>query len=71
MEGQTKRFVDLLTTLPAVEEVRLNILDDREKYAAGRVSGDAAVGAGDPADEGTCEVIVRPRGGGEGIWPED
>ena len=45
--------MDLLTTLPAVEEVRLNILDDREKYTAGRVSRDAAVGAGYPADEGT------------------
>ena len=71
MEGQTKGFVDLLTTLPAVEEVRLNILDDREKYAAGRVSRDAAVGAGNPADEGTCRVIVRTRRYGQGTLPED
>ena len=71
MEGQTKGFVDLLTTLAAVEEIRLNILDDREKYAAGRVGRDAAVGAGNPADEGTCTVIVRTRRYGQGTLPED
>ena len=71
MEGQPKGLVDIFTTLPVVEKVRLEVLDDREQGAAGRVSRDAAVGAGDPANEGTCEVIVRPCGGGEGIWPED
>ena len=71
MEGQPKGLVDIFTTLPVVEKVRLEVLDDREQGAAGRVSRDAAVGAGDPADEGTCEVIMRPRRRGEGIWPED
>ena len=53
MEGQPKGLVDIFTTLPVVEKVRLEVLDDREQGAAGRVSRDAAVGAGYPADKGT------------------
>ncbi len=53
VEGQTKGFVDLLTTLAAVEEVRLEILDHREERAARRVGRDAAVSASNPAYEGT------------------
>ena len=53
MEGQTKGLVDIFTTFPVVEEVRLEVLDDREQGTAGRVSRDTAVGAGYPADKGT------------------
>ena len=45
--------MDIFTTLPVVEEVRLEVLDDWEQGAAGRVSRDAAVGAGYPANKGT------------------
>ena len=45
--------MDIFTTLPVVEKVRLEVLDDREQGAAGRVSRDADVGAGYPADKGT------------------
>ena len=53
MEGQTKGFVNLLTALAAVEEVGLQVLNDREERTARRIGRNAAVSASDPADEST------------------
>lgn len=64
VEGQTERLVDLLTALSAVEEVRLDVLKNREEHAARRMGGDVAVGAGDALGDGRCtghESTIRSR----------
>lgn len=64
VEGETEGLVDLLTALPAVEEVRLDVLKDGEEHAARRMSGDVAVGAGDALGDGRCtrsESMIRWR----------
>ena len=54
VEGQTKGLVDLLTALAAVEEVLLDVVAHSKERAAGGVGrGVHAVGASDPAGEGT------------------
>ena len=52
MESQTKRLVDLLAALAAVEQVRLNVLEDGEEHAAGLVGRHAAIGASDALGDG-------------------
>lgn len=46
--------MDFFSTLSTIEEVLLDILDNREERTAGRVGGDATVGASHSANEGTC-----------------
>lgn len=53
VEGEAEGLVDLLTALAAVEQVRLDVVDDGEERAAGRVRGDLAGGARHTAGEGT------------------
>lgn len=55
VEGEAEGLVDLLTTLAAIEQVRLDVVDDWEERAAGRVRGDLAGGARHTAGEGTCK----------------
>ena len=51
VEGETERFVSLLTALAAVEEVRLDVLEDGEEHAASLVGRHAAIGASDALGE--------------------
>ena len=60
VEGQTKGFVDIFTALAPIEEVLLNVLDDRNKRTAGRVGSDSAVRACGPRNEGTCSPEHKP-----------
>ncbi|OJT02980.1 hypothetical protein TRAPUB_6459 [Trametes pubescens] len=45
VEGETKGLMDVLAALAAVEQIRLDVIDDREERAARRVRGDLASGA--------------------------
>lgn len=52
VESQTKRLVRLLATLAAIEQVRLDVLEDGEEHTARFVSRDVAVGAGNALGDG-------------------
>ncbi len=53
VEGEAEGLVDLLTAFATVEEVGLDVLEDGEEGAAGRVCGDLAAGACHLAGGGT------------------
>ena len=52
MECETERLVYLLAALAAVEQVRLDVLEDGEEYTAGLVGRHAAIGASDALGDG-------------------
>lgn len=54
VEGETEGFVDLLTALATVEQVGLEVLDDRDEDTASAVGDDSAVRAGRTADKRAC-----------------
>lgn len=54
VEREAERLVDLLAALAAVEQVCLDVFQDREKDAASFVCGDVAVGASDATRYGRC-----------------
>lgn len=54
VESETEGLVDLLTALATVEQVGLEILDDRDQDTAGAVGDDGAVRASRTADESAC-----------------
>ena len=56
VEDNTKRFVDLLATFAAIEEVLLDIINDREQGAACLVSSSVlAVRASNTPGQGSYE----------------
>ena len=55
MKSKAERLVHLLTALATVEEVGLDVVEDREKHTARLVSRAVAVSTGNALGEGRCE----------------
>lgn len=67
VEGEAEGLVRLFATLAAIEQVRLDVLEDGEEYAARLVGRDVTVGAGNALGNGSCQTrasVCR-------IWEEE